>query len=1632
MEKILCGRLAGCPSPPSRVVKMIISCNKSDTVQERQMLLKEACPELQRYCEEYGLEFQLVDLHQGPKDLAANDHEAAALRMNEIREAHRISQGPFFVSIIGNKYGECILPVEIESNEFSQIRDCAFESGKDVNLLDEWYLPRGEGANCVYVLQPMTSHIRYLYDQTDENKEQHEKDVTRWRKTYESLLDILQQSSEYIHDEGLVKEKELQKYHMSALECELTQSLALTSDPANKCICIFRNLEGMPQSVDSQEMHSYIDLRKATKPKILKKAQEQIKVLKEVRIPAKVASENILKFSVKWTPVGISPNNEEHNTYLKQLCNKFVTTVKGMIDKQALKDQVAAYQRRPDEMRKLQNEVMKHLEIAKKHCEIFINRDSIMSQVKSLVQENSADKNSSSSPIVLYGDSGSGKSAVLSQIIKLSPEWLGDSVVNVIRYFGATTDCKTIHGVLYSICQQIMKVYKPKGKTRIPQDLTDLLAFFTDLVKTAANTYRPLMIVLDIPSDITSNLNAKHIKWLPTDFPASVSVVLSMDGNTPVLKELRNLIPEKNFIKVTSMNDRELSEIVRCFLHKNGRVLPNEQFKILTRALARNPLPLYAKLLCQETQILNSSGNGRDPTSSISDAITALFVMLEEKHGQFLTSTILRYLTCGHNGVTELELLDLLSCNDNLLHYIYPDSLPSPLRFPYQIWAGFKRDVGSLLEERHMDHKSLLTWCNTVIASMATQRYFPSKALKVECHQDFASLFMNMWLNGKPYKPSSYASEDEVLTINRGVAPQPLIYGQTRYNLRCVSELWFHLLHSGNVNQLKSASICNFEFLLAKIHATSVYSLIQDIDTILKWTIDSELDLIRSAIISSASTLAEDPLQLAAELIGRLLPMNRDYPHALQDLVKQAMAWCDVFTRPLLKPIALWLPTPRQQHITTLTCDEDIARVQISNDTQLAYCLTKANKMVVYHIASQEKIGEFPPLGGTVTAYILSQDDRYLLMGCDKVAVLWDAEAMKEVHTFRDHKDVVMCVLISHNVKWLFTGSADATVRVYNLNTGKFEYKLEGHEKAIVGMGINTHDDVLVSCSLDFSFRTWNLDDNSLLDAIEMHNKPITSMTLSKDSTFLLSAYNDCKLEVSCLVTGSGVHSLEGHETKITSISISSDSTYVAVGTIDCKVHVFNMKTTELVQTFTEHTGPVCDVLITDKDYFLISAGHDNQVHVRNFIKPEKKHQISSLHDGEVTCIAISKENSFAVTGGTDCTLKLWNLESNTMFQTLDEHLESITCVAISDDCNYVVSGSEDKTVKIWHIVKQKYTVNFTEHENTISSVMIATDNQRILSADVGNRLKLWEAESSQVLMSYVGPSELVTLTPDNQFAISGDGNELMKIWFLDNGESVKTINHLEKITCITITKDTQFTITGSEDMSLKIWETKSGKLTQILAGHDEMVTCVAVANHNRHVVSGSSDKLLIVWNLSTGETEKTLEGHQDIVTSVKMTSDGTLAVSGSRDGTLRVWSIQHGVMVTAFYLHVPVLELKMTFNAEHILVRVEEGGCAPLLCLHNSTAAEIESQSQVNIDLKDDSSSSTTSPITVPMNKPPPLEKKSSSIRMPKITRKSTSSVNEPSDKKKHSKNRHQSYSDGNSSPGKAKNKRSGVCKIL
>lgn len=51
--------------------------------------------------------------------------------------------------------------------------------------------------------------------------------------------------------------------------------------------------------------------------------------------------------------------------------------------------------------------------------------------------------------------------------------------------------------------------------------------------------------------------------------------------------------------------------------------------------------------------------------------------------------------------------------------------------------------------------------------------------------------------------------------------------------------------------------------------------------------------------------------------------------------------------------------------------------------------------------------------------------------------------------------------------------------------------------------------------------------------------------------------------------------------------------------------------------------------------------------------------------------------------------------------------------------------------------------------------------------------------------------------------------------------------------------------------------------------------------------------------------------------------------------------------------MHMAVVDILTTWDAAHIVVKLENSKFVPLMCLHNSPAGEIKSQSQIDIEMR-------------------------------------------------------------------------------
>ena len=81
-------------------------------------------------------------------------------------------------------------------------------------------------------------------------------------------------------------------------------------------------------------------------------------------------------------------------------------------------------------------------------------------------------------------------------------------------------------------------------------------------------------------------------------------------------------------------------------------------------------------------------------------------------------------------------------------------------------------------------------------------------------------------------------------------------------------------------------------------------------------------------------------------------------------------------------------------------------------------------------------------------------------------------------------------------------------------------------------------------------------------------------------------------------------------------------------------------------------------------------------------------------HINSVTCVAISQDGKYVISGSYDKTINVWNLEEKRKEFSLTGHREGVTCVAISQDGKYVISGSNDKTIKVWNLEEKRKEMN--------------------------------------------------------------------------------------------------------------------------------------------------------------------------------------------------------------------------------------------------------------------------------------------------------------------------------------------------
>lgn len=543
-------------------------------------------------------------------------------------------------------------------------------------------------------------------------------------------------------------------------------------------------------------------------------------------------------------------------------------------------------------------------------------------QIRELLVQNKTDevqglgRSGRHQPIIVTGCQGAGKSTLLAQVFTYAPEWLAetserDLAIRIVRQCGQSLSSNFASELLRSLCLQIAIAYgfdTQLNRCSEAHELSELAICLQELLKMIETTpganSSDLLIILDDLHHLQSALQSSALLgWMPWNLPANVhficSVALESESVLSILKSrisidnfvrlddcTLNTVPNESSTATSNGQDKsvprghQIFSMVQCKLRDEKRTLTLQQWEFVRERLRNETpaatdrsnttervheelTPLFANMLA--SSVLSNWESFYVPDylpTTVEEIVSSILDDIEECIPYALVRRICSYLTCTKYGLRETELYNL--AHETLTCQVWPafncfkmntaaadsGSTPDPSESPRSTsstWLLMKAKMKHLLKEYFVQGHLYLHWRSPRVANAVKNRYLIDIQQIRATHQELALAF--------------YSSFTELNTPDKKVEP-----------VREADELWYHLLYSGNKEQLKSYALLNIKFLMTIVEGVSVCYLKCILDAVRSQILDWDIELLYGMLKQSVHVITQDPSQLPVEALLWLVP----------------------------------------------------------------------------------------------------------------------------------------------------------------------------------------------------------------------------------------------------------------------------------------------------------------------------------------------------------------------------------------------------------------------------------------------------------------------------------------------------------------------------------------------------------------------------------------------------------------------------------------------------------------------------------------------------------------------------------------------------------------------------------------
>ena len=713
----------------SRVARVFISSTFKDMHAERDYLASVVFPELREQCRARQVELIDIDLRWGVTEEEAENGKVLDICLEEIERSR-----PFFVALLGERFGWVPLPEEIGEVAFAElIRKL---DHPDADFLESCY---GRGG----VEGPWRRKAGLSPDDGDRQADLLE---AAGHLPFGIPANVPEE------DSGSFRWLERARAGQSVTALEIRHGVLENQAMKDRSYFYFRDpavVASIPESVRSG---ASAESRGASRRQAALKA--------EIRAAYASTPENLNDYSPEWAGVRIDTGllrkrGGGDGSALDELervagedrlvdDSEFATLSPGAkallaregivyfrresledFGRQVLADLSRAIEAEFPEMpapkTALEREAEVHARFRMGHAKGFLGRTEALGRVDAYARD------SGGKALVVIGRPGSGKSALLARAVGRIAADDPESIV-IESYSGASPTSQDLARLLGRLMEELRvrfglaapeggeggsfgRAEGAKGFDRLRDDFFSLIG-----ESSRASGNRRIWLVVDAVNQMSSLNSPESLGWLPFTLQPNVRFLVSATEGAVEAAARRRGLPVLNLEPLTP---DEASILVRARLGTFRKSLGfdrNRGIDQLDVLLEKDDalLPLYLAVACEELRIHPRFEDITARIESMDGTIPGLFGevldRLEREHGEPLVRRALSLIELSVNGLSESELLGLLA----------PDGEE---RLAPQAWARLRRSMADYLKDAGEGGEELLDVFHLQLSEAIRKRY---------------------------------------------------------------------------------------------------------------------------------------------------------------------------------------------------------------------------------------------------------------------------------------------------------------------------------------------------------------------------------------------------------------------------------------------------------------------------------------------------------------------------------------------------------------------------------------------------------------------------------------------------------------------------------------------------------------------------------------------------------------------------------------------------------------------------------------------------------------------------------------------------------------------------------------------